>query len=62
VLAGLGAGADGLGTGGGVVEGVLSTSTLGGGNEAAVGHLERGKYLSSKSALSAITVFFIVGL
>ena len=31
MLAGLGAGADGLGTGGGVVEGVFSTSKLGGG-------------------------------
>ena len=62
MLAGLGSGADGLRTGDAVVEGVVSTSTLGEGIEAEVGHLERGKYLSSKSALSAITVFFVVGL
>jgi hypothetical protein len=30
--------------------------------EAEVGRLERGKYLSSKSALSEITVFLVVGL
>jgi hypothetical protein len=57
VLAGLGAAVDDLGTGGGVIEGVFSTATLGGGIEAEVGCLERGKYLSSKSALSEITVF-----
>jgi hypothetical protein len=62
VVAGLGAVVDGLGTCDGVIEGVFSTAALGGGMDAEVGRLERGKYLSSKSALSEITVFFEVGL
>jgi hypothetical protein len=45
-----------------VTAGVFSTAALGGRIEADVGRFERGKYLSSKSALSEITVFFVVGL
>jgi hypothetical protein len=52
VLAGLAAVVDGLETCDGVIEGVFSTATLGGWIDAEVGRLERGKYLSSKSALS----------
>jgi hypothetical protein len=62
VLAGLGATVDGLGAGGGVIAGVFSTAALGGGIEAEVGRLERGKYLSSQLALSEIAVFLVVGL
>jgi len=53
---------DGLGAGAGVVEGVISTSRLRAGKEADVGCLDIGKYLSSKSALSEMTTFFVVGL
>jgi hypothetical protein len=45
-----------------VTAGVFSTAGLGGAIEAEDGRLERGKYLLSKSALSAITVFLVVGL
>jgi len=62
VLAGLGAAGDGLGTSAGGVEGVLSTSALGGANEGDVKCLDIGKYFLSKSALSEMTTFFIVGL
>jgi hypothetical protein len=78
MLAGLGAAGNGLGCGGaaaagvvstaalggsgGVTAGVFSTAGLGGAIESEDGQLERGKYLSSKSALSAITVFLVVGL
>ena len=62
MLSGLGTAEDVLGTGAGVLEGVLSTSTLGAGKEADVGRLDIGKYLSSKSALSEMRTFFVVGL
>jgi hypothetical protein len=45
-----------------VTAGVFSTVGLGGAIEGKDRRLERGKYLSSKSALSAITVFLVVGL
>jgi hypothetical protein len=45
-----------------VTAGVFSTAGLRGVIEGKDGRLERGKYLSSKSALSAITVFLVVGL
>jgi len=61
LLSGLGTAGQGLEIGAGVVEGVLSTSTLGTGKEADVGRLDLGKYLSSKSALSEMMVFFVVG-
>ena len=62
LLSSLGVFGGGLPTGAGVAEGVLSTSALGAGKEANVGRLDIGKYLSSKSALSEITTFFVVGL
>ena len=62
MLAGFGAAADCLGSGGGVTAGVVSTAGLEGRVEAEEGRLDRGKYLSSKSARSAITVFLVVGL
>jgi hypothetical protein len=62
LLSGLGTAGDVQGAGAGVVEGVSSTSALGGVKEAEVGRLDIGKYLSSKSALSEMTTFFVVGL
>jgi len=62
LLFGLGTAEDGLVIGAGVTEGVFSTSAFGAGKEADVGRLDIGKYLSSKSALSEMMVFFVVGL
>jgi hypothetical protein len=78
MLAGLGAAGNVLGRGGTAAAGVFSTGALGGSTvvtagvfstaglggviEGKDGRLERGKYLSLKSALSAITVFLVVGL